>query len=68
VKTQKKDKDENDKEIDEESFYQDYKKVQGVMTPHKGVVKHDGKDFMKFTLSDVKHLEKVDDKEFAIDD
>lgn len=68
VKTQKKDKDESDKEIDEESFYLDYKKVQGVLTPHKGSVKHDGKDFMKFTLSDVKLLEKVDDKEFAIDD
>ena len=68
VKTQKKDKDENDKEIDEESFYEDYKAVQGIMTAHKGVVKHDGKDYMKYTMTDVKYIEKVEEKEFTVDD
>ncbi len=68
LKTQRKSKDETGQDIDEESYFTDYKKVQDLMTPHKGVVKHDGKEFMNFTISEVKHLEKIDDKEFATDD
>lgn len=55
-------------EVDEEMIISDYKKVEGIMTPHKYEVKHDGKKFMTMTMSDVKMLEKIDDKEFAVDD
>ena len=68
VKMQKKDKDENDVEVDEETTFKDFKKVQGVLTPHAIVVRRDGKPFMKYEASDVKQLEKVDDKEFPVDD
>lgn len=68
VKMQRKTTDETGAEVEEETFFQDYQKVQDIMTSMKGVVKHDGKEYMKYTLSDVKHLDKVDDKEFAVDD
>lgn len=68
VKTQKKDKDATDGEVDEETFYSDYKDVQGVQTAHKIVTKHDGKDYMKYTITDTKYAEKIDDKEFPTDD
>jgi hypothetical protein len=56
------------KEVDEESFASDYKKVKGVQVPTKLVVNHDGKKFMTVKLGDYELLEKIDDKEFAIDD
>jgi hypothetical protein len=68
LKTQKKDRDSTDAEVDEETFYSDYKAVQGVQTAHTIATKHDGKDYMKFTVSDVKYAEKLDDKEFPTDD
>jgi len=55
-------------EVDEESYMMDYKKVDGVLTPGKVEVKHDGKKFLTFEITDVKYKEKADDKEFAIDD
>ena len=56
------------KEVLEESYHSEFKKVQGVQTPTKLVVHHDGKKFMTVTISDIELLEKLDDKEFAIDD
>jgi hypothetical protein len=55
-------------EVDEETLYEDYKKVDGVLTAHKFTVKHDGNKYLTFEVSDVKYKEKGDDKEFAIDD
>lgn len=55
-------------EVDEESYHQDFKKVQGVQVPTKLVVNHDGKKFMTVNVSDYELLEKLDDKEFAFDD
>ena len=55
-------------EVDEESFHQDYKKVNGVQVPTKLVVNHDGKKFMTVNISDYELLTKLDDKEFAFDD
>lgn len=68
VKMKRKAKDDTGAEVEEESFFTDYKEVQGVQVPHKGSVKRDGKEFMKFEMSNVKLLEKVDDKEFSVDD
>jgi hypothetical protein len=56
------------KEVEEESYASDYKKVKGVQVPYKLTVHHDGKKFMEVKLSDYELLEKIDDKEFATDD
>jgi hypothetical protein len=56
------------KEVTEETIISDYKDVQKLMTPHKMSIKHDGKAFMTLTLSEIKHMEKIDEKEFSIDD
>ncbi|CAN5146541.1 hypothetical protein BH11PLA2_BH11PLA2_49580 [soil metagenome] len=68
VKMQRKSKEQGVGEVDEESFFTEYKKVQDVMTPMKFVVKHDGKAFMTIKMTEVKLSEKIDDKEFATDD
>jgi len=51
-------------EVSKETFYHDYKDVQGMQHPYKVVLKVDGKDFMKAELSDVKFEEKVDASNF----
>jgi len=56
------------KEVEEESYASDYKKVKGIQCPSKLVVNHDGKKFMEVKLSDYEVLEKIDDKEFTTDD
>jgi hypothetical protein len=56
------------KDVDEESFPSDYKKVNGLMTPMKMLVKHDGAKFMSYTLSDVENLESLPAGTFATDD
>ncbi len=52
-------------DVDEEQFLSDYKKVNGVMTPMKTTVKHDGKKFMSYTLSNVEILESLPKAMFA---
>jgi hypothetical protein len=55
-------------EVYEESYPTEYKKVNGLQLPTKVVVNHDGKKFMSVTFSDYEVLEKIDDKDFAVDD
>jgi hypothetical protein len=54
-------------EVMEETILSDYKPVEGIQTPMKMAVTHDGKKFMNVTVSDVKVAEKSDVK-FATDD
>ena len=54
-------------EVIEDTFLSDFQKVEGMMTPMKMAVTHDGKKFMNVTVSDVKVAEKSDVK-FATDD
>jgi len=56
------------KEVTEETFLSDFKKVEGVQQPMKIVVHHDGKMFMTMTMTDSKLMEKADEKIFATDD
>jgi hypothetical protein len=51
-----------------ESIQSDYKKVDGLMIPMKLVVSTDGKKFMTIVTSEHTNLEKVDPKEFSVDD
>jgi hypothetical protein len=52
-------------EYTSETFYKDYKKVDGLMVPHKLTIKRDGKDFVESETTDVKPSEKLDDNVFA---
>lgn len=55
-------------EVYQETYSTEYKKVNGIQVAHKVVLHHDDKKFMTATVSDVEVLEKVDDKEFKLDD
>jgi hypothetical protein len=69
VKTQRKGlSPDGQNEVDEETLYEDYKKVDGVMTAHKFTVKHDGNKFLSFEVTEVAYKDKLDDKEFSTDD
>jgi hypothetical protein len=48
-----------------QTLYHDYKKVDGVMRPHKVVVLHDGAPFFDMEMTKVTAAEKLDDKDFA---
>jgi hypothetical protein len=53
-----------DTEFNQETFYDDYKDVDGTKQPHKLVIKRDGKDFVDAEITEIKLLEKLDDKVF----
>lgn len=55
-------------EVDEETYHSDFKKIKGVQVATKLTVNHDGTKFMSVKLTDYDLLEKLDDKEFALDD
>jgi hypothetical protein len=55
-------------EVNQETYHTDYKKVNGIQVSHKQVVTHDSKKFMTVEVTEVELLEKIDDKEFTIDD
>lgn len=56
------------KTVSEVTVLSEYKKVDGVMTPSKFTVTHDGKPFMTMETSNLKQHEKLDPSEFAADD
>lgn len=55
-------------EVTEESTFSDFQKASGMIVPLKLAVAHNGKPFMSVTVSDYKPLEKIDDKEFTVED
>ena len=60
--------DPDGKEAMQESVISDYKKIDGMMVAMKTTNYIDGKKFMTITSSEHKSLEKVDKKEFALDE
>jgi hypothetical protein len=54
-----------DTEYNAETLYGDYKKVKGLLAPHKVTIKRDGKPFLEMELSDLELSEKLDDSVFA---
>jgi hypothetical protein len=54
-------------EAELESFYKDYKAVQGVQVPHREVQTANGKPSADISIEKVELLEKVDDGEFVAD-
>jgi hypothetical protein len=55
-------------EADRETVMADFKAVDGVQTPMKLTIYQGGTKFMTMTVTEVKNLEKVEDKTFTIDD
>jgi hypothetical protein len=45
-------------------WYDDYKKVEGIMVPHKTKIEHDGKPYVEAKTIEVKISEKLDDSVF----
>jgi hypothetical protein len=52
-------------EITEERIITEYTKTDGVPTPKKVTVNHDGNKFMELEILETKRLEKLEDSEFA---
>ncbi|MGL4420880.1 MAG: hypothetical protein ACRCZF_09470 [Gemmataceae bacterium] len=55
-------------EINRSTVYSDIKTIDGIKVPFKQTVYNDKEKFMTITIKEYKHLEKVDEKEFTIDD
>jgi hypothetical protein len=51
-------------EITEERIITEYGKSDGLPTPKRVLIKHDGNKFMELEVLDVKRLDKIDDSEF----
>src|SRR5262245_16838017 len=53
------------KEVTEETFFDDYKAVEGVQVPHRQAVKRNGQDFFSGEVTEAKVLQKLGDAVFA---
>jgi hypothetical protein len=58
-------KDDNDQEVTEESFFSDYKEVQGTKQAMKFTTKRDGKPYLEGEITEYHPAEKLDDSVFA---
>lgn len=58
-------KDESGKQVRQESFFSNYKEIDGIQEPMKVFVKRDGQPYIESENSELKHLEKLDDSAFA---
>jgi hypothetical protein len=66
VKTQMRVKEEaTGMEVNQESFYGDYKEVAGIKEAMKFVIKRDGKPYLNAEVEEIRREEKVDDSVFA---
>jgi hypothetical protein len=58
-------RDQGDKEVMQETYFSDYKEVNGTKMAAKEVIKRDGKNFVDGESFEVKLLDKLDDKVFS---
>ena len=49
----------------QESYYSDFREVDGVTRPSKIVVNNDGKKFLDAEITDMEYVEAFDEGEFA---
>lgn len=68
VRVDKKGMNAAQQEGDQEMFFSDFKKVEGIMIPMKTKILHDGKKFMEAESTEVKLLETLPKGEFDISD
>jgi hypothetical protein len=65
VKSRKKSKDPNGgQEVEAETYYKEYKEVNGTKQSMKQLLKHDGKKFLEAEVTDMKLMEKIDASTF----
>jgi hypothetical protein len=66
IETQVKDLTNKDKpkEVTQESFFENYKDVDGIPQPHKMSIKRDGKKFVEAEMTEIKIVDKLEDKLF----
>ena len=65
TKSERRALNDNKMEVSEETFYGDYKDVDGVKVPMKVVVHHDGKKYVEMEITEQRFLDQLDDSEFA---
>jgi hypothetical protein len=65
IKTQTRVKDDDNRMVTEESFFSDYKEVQGTKQAMKFTVQRDGKPYIEGEFTEVRLSEKVDPSVFA---
>jgi hypothetical protein len=66
LKVQRRTKDSmTGQEVDQETFYSDYKEDDGVQRSRKQKTKRDGNDFLEIEITESKRLERLDDSTFA---
>jgi hypothetical protein len=65
VKTVAQVKDDNGQEVTEETYYSDYKKVQGTRQATKFTIKRGGKTYLEAEVTECKLAKKLDDSVFA---
>jgi outer membrane lipoprotein-sorting protein len=53
-------------EVDAETFFSDYKKVNGIMVAHSLISYQDGEEFMTMTITEVKFNSGLEDSHFAM--
>lgn len=54
-------------DVDEEAYFSDFKPFGKATLPAAMLVNHDGKKYMSMTVTELKFVDKLDDKEFATD-
>ncbi len=64
LKTQRKAKDMAGQEVDQETFFSDYKAIGGIQRPKKITIKRDGNDFIELEMTEFKPQDKLDEKIF----
>lgn len=65
VKAQRRATDMMGQEVDQETFFSDYKEAKGVQHARKQLTKRDGTVFLEIAITDYTPVEKLDDKLFA---
>jgi hypothetical protein len=55
----------NQKEINLETFYRDFKEIDGLRQPMTFLLHHDGKSYMRQEVTDLQFVDRLDDDEFA---
>jgi hypothetical protein len=65
VKSERRALDPSNAEVNQESFYSDYKETAGIKTAMKYLVHHDGKKFLEGEATEIKYHEKLDDSVFS---
>jgi outer membrane lipoprotein-sorting protein len=57
--------DDSQQEVTEETFFSDYKEVDGVKVPMKLVIHHDGNKYLELEVTEYRFVDRIDDAEFA---